>query len=124
MLPWAVYSKKHFLLPRRESADPKSTRCDRGGDTIGGESEKSMTVGPPAHRYLGLVFDCPFPAGAYSENLPEFSSLFPPVAEDGVPRTARSMSLTLGKVCVFKEYQGSQRKYNGRSTVTQESIHS
>lgn len=62
-----------------------------------------------AHKYIGLVS---VPCGSYSENVPEFSSLFPPVAEDGVPRTARSMSLTLGKVCMFKEYQGSQRKYS------------
>uniref|UniRef100_A0A8C8X780 Inositol 1,4,5-triphosphate receptor associated 1 n=1 Tax=Panthera leo TaxID=9689 RepID=A0A8C8X780_PANLE len=35
-------------------------------------------------------------------------------SEDGVPRTARSMSLTLGKVCMFKEYQGSQGDYKRR----------
>lgn len=38
--------------------------------------------------------------------------LFFPTIEDGVPRTARSMSLTMGKVCMVKESQGSQRKHD------------
>ena len=95
-----------------------------------GQVSKSVTSAPRPLGHPSRVSSGPqipwlsfcdlLPAGAYSENLPGFSSLFPPPAEDGVPRTARSMSLSLGKVCIFKENWGEKEI----STVNQEIIHS
>lgn len=62
------------------------------------------------HEWLGCISACLCPVDPRPETHTVFLLLFPTV-EDGVPRTARSMSLTMGKVWMAEELQGSQKKH-------------